>query len=80
MVRQPLARVVMFPTPAAFGTPSTGWPPVFWAGFGYVVLLPDVYYRVKATGPFDMKTAFGDPQERARIMFMIGTLTPDRNL
>ncbi|MCL6115264.1 dienelactone hydrolase family protein, partial [Neisseria meningitidis] len=48
------------------------------AGFGYVVLLPDVYYREGDWAPFDMKTAFGDPQERARIMFMIGTLTPDR--
>lgn len=48
------------------------------AGFGYVVLLPDVYYREGDWAPFDMKTAFRDPQERARIMFMIGTLTPDR--
>lgn len=48
------------------------------AGFGYAVLLPDVYYREGDWAPFDMTSAFGDAEERARIMFMIGTLTPDR--
>ncbi|OBJ82661.1 dienelactone hydrolase [Mycobacterium gordonae] len=48
------------------------------AGFGYAVLLPDVYYREGDWAPFDMATAFGDPKERARIMFMLGTVTPDR--
>ncbi|SON62389.1 Carboxymethylenebutenolidase [Mycobacterium simulans] len=48
------------------------------AGFGYTVLLPDVYYREGDWTPFDMATAFGDANERARIMFMIGTVTPDR--
>ncbi|ORB86474.1 dienelactone hydrolase [Mycobacterium kansasii] len=48
------------------------------AGFGYAVLLPDVYYREGSWIPFDMATAFADPKERARIMFMIGTMTPDR--
>ncbi|MDT5175753.1 MAG: carboxymethylenebutenolidase [Mycobacterium sp.] len=48
------------------------------AGFGYAVLLPDVYYREGDWKPFDMANAFGDADERARIMFMIGTLTPDR--
>ncbi len=48
------------------------------AGFGYAVLLPDVYYREGDWVPFDMATAFGDAQERGRIIFMIGTLTPDR--
>ncbi|OSC42251.1 dienelactone hydrolase family protein [Mycobacterium decipiens] len=48
------------------------------AGSGYVVLLPDVYYREGDWAPFDMTTVFGDAQERARIMFMMGTLTPDR--
>ncbi|QNI06442.1 dienelactone hydrolase family protein [Mycobacterium kubicae] len=45
---------------------------------GYAVLLPDVYYREGDWAPFDMATAFGDAKERARIMFLIGTLTPDR--
>lgn len=48
------------------------------AGYGYAVLLPDVYYREGDWPPFDMATAFGDADERARIMFMLGTLTPGR--
>lgn len=48
------------------------------AGLGYAVLLPDVYYREPDWAPFDMATAFGDAEERARLMFLIGTLTPDR--
>jgi carboxymethylenebutenolidase len=48
------------------------------AGFGYAVLLPDMYYREGDWAPFDMETAFGDAQERTRLMSMIGSLTPDR--
>jgi carboxymethylenebutenolidase len=47
------------------------------AGFGYTVLLPDVYYRHGDWEPFDMATAFGDPEQRARLMSMIGTVTQD---
>ncbi|SRX95799.1 putative alanine rich hydrolase [Mycobacterium tuberculosis H37Rv] [Mycobacterium shimoidei] len=46
------------------------------AGFGYAVLLPDVYYRSGDWAPFDMSTAFSDPQERQRLFSMIGTITP----
>ena len=46
------------------------------ADFGYAVLLPDVYYRLGDWAPIDMKTAFGDPEERKRLMSMIGTVTP----
>lgn len=46
------------------------------AGFGYAVLLPDVYYRLGDWAPIDMKTAFGDPEERTRLMKMIGSITP----
>ena len=35
---------------------------------GYVVLVPDLLYRVSPYGPFDAKTAFLDPALRARIM------------
>jgi carboxymethylenebutenolidase len=45
---------------------------------GYVVLVPDVYYRNVDWAPFDMETAFSDEQERKRLMSMIGTLTPDK--
>jgi carboxymethylenebutenolidase len=47
------------------------------ADSGYAVLLPDVYYRLGDWQPIDMKTAFGDPEERSRLMSMIGSVTPD---
>ncbi|OBF82556.1 dienelactone hydrolase [Mycobacterium sp. 852002-51163_SCH5372311] len=47
------------------------------AGFGYAVLLPDVYYRHGDWAPIDMSTAFGDPAERKRLMSMIGSITQD---
>jgi carboxymethylenebutenolidase len=47
------------------------------AGFGYAVLLPDVYYRLGSWAPVDMKTVFGDPEERKRLMSMIDSVTPD---
>jgi carboxymethylenebutenolidase len=47
------------------------------AGFGYAVLLPDVYYRHGDWQPFSMATAFGDPEERKRLMGMVGSITPD---
>ncbi len=48
------------------------------AGFGYAVLLPDVYYRNGDWAPFDMGTVFGDEQERTRLFAMIGSITPDK--
>jgi len=48
------------------------------AGFGYAVLLPDVYYRNGDWAPFDMATAFTDKQERRRLFSMIGSITPDK--
>jgi carboxymethylenebutenolidase len=47
------------------------------AGFGHAVLLPDVYYRHGDWKPFDMTTAFSDPDERQRLMGMVGSITPD---
>ena len=47
------------------------------AGFGYAVLLPDVYYRHGNWEPINMATAFGDPAERNRLMSMIGSVTQD---
>jgi carboxymethylenebutenolidase len=46
------------------------------ASYGYAVLLPDVYYRSGDWAPFDMSTAFGDADERKRLMSMIGSVTP----
>ncbi|WAC89815.1 dienelactone hydrolase family protein [Mycobacterium sp. Aquia_213] len=48
------------------------------AGFGYAVLLPDVYYRNADWAPFDMASVFGDEQERKRLFSMIGSLTQDK--
>ncbi|BBY32152.1 dienelactone hydrolase [Mycolicibacter minnesotensis] len=48
------------------------------AGFGYAVLLPDVYYRQPGWQPFDMATVFADATERARLFSMLGGVTPDR--
>ncbi|OBI94663.1 dienelactone hydrolase [Mycobacterium alsense] len=48
------------------------------AGFGYAVLLPDVYYRSGDWAPFDMATVFGDAKERNRLFSMIGSVTPDK--
>jgi carboxymethylenebutenolidase len=47
------------------------------ADLGYVVLLPDVYYRAGQWAPFDMKGVFGDPSERNRLFAMMKAITPD---
>jgi carboxymethylenebutenolidase len=48
------------------------------AALGYTVLVPDIYYRAGGYEPFDIATVFGDPDERARLMALMGSLTPDR--
>jgi carboxymethylenebutenolidase len=47
------------------------------AGHGYAVLVPDVYYRTPGWEPFEMASVFTNPDERARLFRMIGTVTPD---
>ncbi|MGB5111391.1 MAG: dienelactone hydrolase family protein [Mycobacterium sp.] len=47
------------------------------AGYGYVVLVSDVYYRDQGWAPFDMGTVFADEEERKRLFGMISTVTPD---
>lgn len=47
------------------------------AGYGYVVLVPDVYYRDPGWAPFDMGTVFADEDERKRLFGMISKVTPD---
>ncbi|MCB0945615.1 MAG: dienelactone hydrolase family protein [Mycobacterium sp.] len=47
------------------------------AGLGYVVLVPDVYYRSGNWAPFNMKDVFNDKAERQRLFAMIGSVTPD---
>jgi carboxymethylenebutenolidase len=41
------------------------------ASLGYFVLQPNVVYRAGDYAPFDVKTTFTDPSERARIMGMM---------
>ena len=48
------------------------------AGYGYTVLLPDVYYRSGDWAPFNMADVFGDEKERKRLFSMIGSLTQDK--
>lgn len=41
------------------------------AGQGYVVLVPDLFYRFGAYGPFEAKTAFSHEESRAKLMAML---------
>jgi len=45
------------------------------AGMGYVVLIPDIYYRAGQWAPFDVATLFTDDQERARMGRLAAALT-----
>lgn len=47
------------------------------AGYGYAVLVPDIYYRSGEWMPFTMSTAFSDPDERARLFSLMGAVTPE---
>ena len=42
------------------------------AGEGYAVLVPDLFYRFGAYGPFDAKTAFADDATARQLRAMIG--------
>ncbi len=48
------------------------------AGLGYVVLVPDVFYREGAWAPFDPVTAFTDAGERDRLFGLVRSLDNDR--
>ena len=72
----PWPAVVMYPDAGGVRRPSRRWRPG-WPATGYAVLLPDVYYRHGDWEPFDMKTVFGDPEQRTRLMTMVGQVTPD---
>jgi len=45
------------------------------AGEGYVVLVPDVYYRAAGYEPFSIATVFSDPAERKRLGGLMASLT-----
>jgi len=72
----PWPGVIMYPD--AGGVRTTVWEMAQrLAGLGYVVLVPDVYYRSGDWAPFDMKNVFNDKAERQRLFAMIGSITPD---
>ena len=48
------------------------------AGMGYVVLVPDTYYRAGQWAPFDIATLVTDERERARLSSITRVLTNDR--
>lgn len=47
------------------------------AGLGYVTLVPEFYYRAGPYEPFDLRTAFTDPDERNRLFGLMGGVRAD---
>jgi len=45
------------------------------AGMGYVVLIPDIYYRAGKWAPFDVATLFTDKKQRRRLQRLVYPLT-----
>ena len=72
----PWPAVIMYPD--AGGTrPTAVNMAIALAGLGYVVLVPDVYYRSGDWQPFEMETVFADKAERQRLFSMIAGITSD---
>ncbi len=71
-----LPAVIMYPD-AGGARPAIQEMATTLSGFGYTVLLPDVYYRHGPWQPFDMSAAWTDPVERQRMLTMAKSLTPD---
>jgi len=47
------------------------------AELGYAVLLPNLYYRLGEYEPFDVRTVFTDPDERARLTDLAASVTEE---
>ena len=47
------------------------------ADFGYAVVLPNLYYRQGAFEPFDLRTVFTVPAERARLTALARSVTEE---
>lgn len=62
-----LPTVIMYPD--AFGVrPAADAMAQRLADLGYAVALPNVHFRTPDAGPFDVRTAFSDPTQRAKLM------------
>lgn len=46
------------------------------AAAGYLVAIPNYFYRAGEFAPFDLATVWGDPEERARIMSLVMQAVP----
>ena len=44
---------------------------------GYVVLVPDIFYRLGPYEPIDLRTAFASKESAEKVMAMIHSYTPD---
>jgi carboxymethylenebutenolidase len=73
----PWPGVVMFPDAGGAREPMATMGDKL-AALGYVVLIPDVYYRNAPWAPFDLDTAFSDQAERERLFGLMGSLTNER--
>jgi len=72
----PWPAVVMFPDAGGL-RPTFDDMAATLASYGYVVLVPDVYYRTPGWGPFDLNTVFADQEQRRQLFELMGTLTPE---
>jgi carboxymethylenebutenolidase len=72
----PWAAVVMYPDAGGL-RPTLRAMGERLASLGYVVAVPDVYYRHGSWEPFSMATVFGDAAERERLLAMYGSLTAE---
>jgi carboxymethylenebutenolidase len=55
---------------------------LFWMGqriadAGFLVLVPDFFYRAGSYGPFDAKTAFSNAETRGQLMGLMGATTQE---
>ena len=60
--------------------------PILWdmgqrlADAGYLVLLPDLYYRSGHYAPMDPATVFSDPEAKEHLMKLVNSLDRDRKV
>ena len=70
----PWPAVIMFPD-AGGARPTFRAMAQQLAELGYAVLVPNLYYRAGEFEPFDLRTVFTDPAERARLGDLVASVT-----